>query len=437
MNWLRKAPLLFLTLCPLEAQEQTAAPAAEPAAQEEAPAAEPPAAAEETAAGEPATEEPATAVEEDGDTPLIRVARETALMGKASAEQYAELRRMLQEGADPLEENRLGCNAMFYLHGVPGLADRLKAEKLLPPELALRVPAGKSDFLLYLALRAAQANLTEAPGSLKYLSTRYCKPVYTRTQELLAAMLKQDSLTADEIRTMADCLAVMRAADPKKSASFINKLPYWKNSEQMIHPIPLALVRNLAALHWKVDTRNLRAALDKLALMLPANRDDMIDCAAGAPARSLMALLVEQEGKKAEPVLRRFAKAYDPDAAYAALELLLQLKGCPLPEVQGTPATPLEAYSEAAHVDAAVYHGTWQELEPAAISRAAALFRALGLPLHAEMLENLVQDGTLAVDPDDALDLRYRYEEINEPSPRTTILRRLLDQQDPAATPLP
>lgn len=407
-------------------------------------------------AGAPAQEAPATApeapaaaavdeaVDADGNTPLIRAAmRLNGLMRYSSPvppEAWKEAEdavfQLLAGGADPLRENNRGCNALFFLHANPDWVERLRRENLLPPELAVRIPAGRTEFLHYISLRAAQAQMpyTVSLGDPGYLSRRYCKPAYGRCRELVEELLQKSELAGESAAALADALEVMRAADAEKAADFIDTLPLWQHGEQMMQPVPLALLQALQDTHWKPNVANIRTALDKLASMLPASKEDMIDCAAARPVRVLLHLLVYQEGPRAMPELERLAQAYDPDAACAAMELMLQLRGGHhLPELQAEPATPFERLAEAYRVDDAVYHGNWRRLDPAAILRAAECMRSLEgtpCPLHAAMLESMVKDGQLAVAEDDALNLRYSYEEIDEPAPRRLILSHILAQHD-------
>ena len=404
-------------------------------------------------AGAPAQEAPAAApaavavdevVDADGNTPLIRAAmRLNGLMRISSPvppevwkEAEDEVFQLLADGADPLRENNQGCNALFFLHANPDWVERLRRDNLLPTELAVRIPAGHTEFLHYLSLRAAQARMPYAVslGDPGYLSRRYCKPAYGRCRALVEELLGCSEIAGEDAAALADALEVMRAANAEKAADFIDSLPLWQHGEQMMQTVPLALLQALQDTRWTPNVANIRTALDKLASMLPASKEDMIDCAAARPVRVLLHLLVYQEGPGAKPELERLAKAYDPDAACAAMELLLQLRGGRhLPELADEPTTPFERLAEAYRVDDAVYHGNWQELDPAAILRAAECMRSLEgtpCPLHAAMLESMVQDGRLAVSDDDALNLRFRYEEIDEPAPRRCILSHILAQYD-------
>ena len=403
-------------------------PAGLPAQEAQAPAPEAPAAA--------AVDEVADA---DGNTPLILAAMHlSGLMRqnrnvppeewKAAEDQVFQL---LASGADPLRENNRGCNALFFLHDAhPDWVARLRRENLLPPELAVRIPAGHAEFLHYISLRAAQVRMTAAGGDPKYLSRRYCQPAYGRCRELVEELLNRSELSGEDAAALADALEVMRAADAEKAADYIDSLPLWQHGEQMMQPVPLALLHALQERGWTPNVANIRTALDKLASMLPASKEDMIDCTAARPVRVLLHLLVYQEGPGAMPELKRLAEAYDPDAACAAMELMLHLRGFHLPEPSAAPATPLEQLAETCRVDEAVYHDRWRELDPAAILRAAECMRNLEetpCPLHAAMLEGMVKDGQICVAEDDALNLRFRYEEIDEPAPRRLILSRILE----------
>ena len=88
--------------------------------------------------------------------------------------------QLLKLEHDPLHENKVGCNAVFYLSGMPDFYQRLNAEGLIPRELALRIPHEEGALLRYMRLRNNQALLSKSAGSHQYLMRRYCTPAMER-----------------------------------------------------------------------------------------------------------------------------------------------------------------------------------------------------------------------------------------------------------------
>ncbi|MGN0865152.1 MAG: hypothetical protein ACI4P8_03275 [Akkermansia sp.] len=377
--------------------------------------------------------------DDNGDTPLLRWSAAAAREPKAARLLEPLITWQLQEGADPLRENAQGCNALFYLHALPEFLARLQQAKLLPPELALRLPREEAALQRYIALRAAQVPLAPAEGSLRYLSSQYGLPAYKRALTLLRHYLTLDTLRRIPPGGLADTLAFLRMADAERAYAFIEGLSLWQHGEHFLEEVPAQLLEELRVQHWRVAPGKLRQALNKLATMLPASRDEMIDCYAAAPMAALLEMLVAQEGERALPDLLRYAKSYDPELVQACLRLQLRLRGITPPDETDSPSDEEQRTLRAALLtDAALHRGCVGDWDPALLPDAIRALRAHQLPQHAALLESLTNEqGELAVTEEGLPLLRARYDALQEESPRSVILRALLRRDDEAKSAPP
>jgi hypothetical protein len=373
--------------------------------------------------------------DEQGDTPLIIAARGAYTMPTAARIQLLEpiLKDLLQQGHDPLHENKSGCNAVFYLAGIPDLYQSLVNEELLPRELALRIPHEEGALLRYMRLRNNQALLVKAPGSRDYLTRRYCTPAFSRAERLVRNYLTATTLTRIPQGALADCLAFMHLANPPAAENFINSLPLWEHGEHFLEEIPAHLLSTLHSMDWKVNPALLRKALHKLGTLLPVSKDDMIECAASAPMSTILEMLTSQEGTGAMPELQQYAAAFDPEIVHTALALEMKLRGIPRP---WEPAfnrftnPDLVEIKDALRVDSAIRRGRMDILAAAQLTQAVATFRKHQMPLHADMLDGIVEGDRIILRPELRPAFRTRYEELREQSPHVALLRYLMQHPE-------
>ena len=271
--------------------------------------------------------------DENGDTLLISLARSACTMPDESRKKLAEplISAFLKHGYDPLHENEAGCNAVFYLAGMPDFYARLVADNLLPRELALRIPHEEGALLRYMRLRNNQALLAKSTGCHDYLTRRYCTPAMERAQRLVQNYLAAASVSQIPQGALGDCLAFMHLARPQAAERFINSLTLWEHGEHFLEEIPALLLKTLHSMGWNVNPDLLRKALHKLGSMLPVSQDDMIECAASAPMSLILEMLTQREGAGALPELRQYAEAFDPEIVHTALSLQMKLRGLPRP----------------------------------------------------------------------------------------------------------
>lgn len=385
------------------------------------------------AAGQQAVQELKT----EGDTPLIRLCRAAAENTDETAreEQEALIAGMLKNGADALAENSAGCNALFYLHALPRFKHELEAQKLLPRELALRIPHDETQLLRYMRLRTAQARLCPAEESRDYLIRRYCAPAYGRAQALLGNYLAAGSLCKIPQDALKTVPAFMLTADFQRAHAYVNNLHLWQHGEHFLEEIPAAFLQSLLELNWQVNPGKLRLALQKLNSMLPSTQEDMIDCFAADPMAQLLELLVSHEGERALPDLQRYAKSYDPELVQACLRLQMKLKNIIPPDELPEPPddSELADMREALLVDAALHRGNLDGLTPATLQRAATYLQNKGLTRHAEIIFSMLEEGEIIVTDSSMPAVRALYEDLQEQRPRVVLLKRLLEQPPPPA----
>ncbi len=355
---------------------------------------------------------------------------------------------LLRHGADPLMENEAGCNAIFYIEGKPELVKRLAEEKLLPRELALRIPSGGAALTRYIRKRAAQATLTRHEGSLAYLSRRYCAPAYDRVFERLQRYLRAESSAHLPPSALRDCLAFLRVADRKKIEDWVNSNPLWEHSEHFLEEIPERFLAALCELNWAVEPARLRQALSKLDTMLPKAKEDMIECFAGIPMSQLLRMLNTVDPAAAEPLMREYADSRDSTLAAEALCLQLERRNLPRPEPHalearlqpagkdGSLSAEQKNLLELAKVDDAATNADWAGVDAAMARRVQAELRRLGLAHHAELLSLLIENDSITTDADALAEVRSAWSDPAVPSPQVKMARNLL-QHPEYCRPLP
>lgn len=375
--------------------------------------------------------------EEDtqGDTLLIAAARAAYSMPSAARVQLMEplLLNMLKRDCDPLHENSAGCNAVFYLAGMPEFYQRLCSENLLPRELALRIPHEEGALLRYMRLRNNQALLSKSAGSHQYLTRRYCTPALERAQRLVQNYLGATSVSRIPAGALSDCLTFMHLASPQAAEGFINSLTLWEHGEHFLEEIPAHLLSTLHSMGWNVNPALLRKALHKLGTLLPVSKDDMIECAASAPMSKILEMLSNREGMGAMPELQQYAAAFDPEIVHTALALQMKLKGLPRPweaEFSRLTAPELVEIREALQADAAIRHGRMDSLSGSQLTAAGAVLRKHGMPRHADMMEGIVEGDQVILRPELRPAFRTRYEELREAAPHVVLLRFLMEHEE-------
>ncbi|MBQ8516976.1 MAG: hypothetical protein IJ498_05300 [Akkermansia sp.] len=376
----------------------------------------------------------------NGDTLLIRLCRLASTM---TAEQRRHLQPLiallLKSGENPLQENLSGCNAMFYINGMPELMQELGKEYRLPRELTLRLPYETAALLRYMRLRSAQQRHAVNPGSRAYMLRRYCKPAFPRAEKLFRHFMEQDSLRNIPDGALGDCLDFMRVAEPEKTDQYINGLNYWEHGEHFLEELPGLLLRDLHRLNWPVNPGNLRLALLKLHSMLPTSQDDMIDCDAAGPMIQLLELLTAQEGIRAMNDVRKCAESHDPNLAQAALRLQMKLMGLTPPDEMDVRdeslSEELRSIRSTLLTDAALRYCEPDAITADMLRQAIECCKQHGMPLRAELMQALQEGRRLPLSAAAMPAISTAYNEIRESSPSVVLLHYLLEHPQLLSAP--
>lgn len=357
---------------------------------------------------------------------------------------------LLRNKADALRENADGCNTIFYLQEQPRLLKELNEQKLLPRELAVRIPHDEAALLRYMRQRVAQEKLARTAESHAYLVRRYCTPAYSRADKLLDKYLRAEMRRSIPISAVEDTLAFMRLADSPEAEKKINALPLWEHGEHFLEEVPEHLLQTLELLDWNVAPELLEHALDKLDSMLPRTDGDMIDCNAGYPMAILLEMRARHKDDKLAGLLERFAHSRDSYLAYTALSLQLRERNLPLPDPEtlanlfqkeggSTEEMPelQRRLLECAIVDSAICNCELSRLEPNMLRRTRRTLEDMGMPKHAALLEKMTDEEGLTVGEESLRDISEEYIQLPSPAPRVVLARYILEHPDLFRNPEP
>ncbi len=360
---------------------------------------------------------------------------------------------LLSQGADAMHENDQGCHAIFFLQSKPELLNKLQQKKLLPKELAMRIPYDTLALNRYMRLRVHQATCTSHAACRDYLSRKYCAPAYDRVEKKLSYYLSCEASGRIPKGAIEDCLAFLRLADAERAAAYVNDLRYWQHGEHFIEEIPVRVLQALHNLNWEVDSAKLHTALKRLQTLLPKEGEDMISCHSALPLVMVLEMLERQEGQAVQPLIQEFTASRDPEVAYYAYRILLKQNNLPAPEPAELEAawgitTAADAklsnaqrtVYECARVDEAIRTGKIDSVSADELLRVETHLRNTGLTPYADAVAMLVQDGRLTTDPYVRQAARHRYQELVSPAPRAANARYILEHPEsfkakPTSTP--
>ena len=351
---------------------------------------------------------------------------------------------LLSQGADAMHENDLGCNALFFMQSKPDLLNTLQQKKLLPKELAMRIPYDTLALNRYMRLRVNQASCTTHAACRDYLSRKYCAPAYDRVEKKLSHYLACEASERIPKGAIEDCLAFLRLADAQRAAAYVNDLLYWQHGEHFIEEIPVRVLQALHNLHWDVDTAKLHTALKRLQTLLPKEGEDMISCNSARPLVMVLEMLERREGQAVQPLILEFTTSRDPEVAYYAYRILLKQNNLPAPEpaeleqawgittaADTKLSTEQRTIYECARVDAAMRTGKLDAVSADELQRVETHLRKTGLTPYADAVAMLLQDGQLSTDPYVRQAAHHRYQELVSPAPRAANARYILEHPEP------
>ncbi len=214
------------------------------------------------------------------------------------------------------------------------------------------------------------------------------------------------------------CLVYMLKLNESVAYSSVDALESWTHSEHFLEYHPGLFLDVLVDLKWPVRDDRLRIAIEKLESLLPTNKKDMIDCAAGKPLGKLLQLLAYQKKADAHADIEKYRRSPDPYLSYAAQLAALELRRRPKPTLselvrkhwQINTAHDLSRLSEpqrliaeciAAHDGALA--GVFVDWMPAERIRETALYwKAKGFPHHAAALLRFLSEDQQSISDDAA-----------------------------------
>lgn len=393
----------------------------------------------------------------EGNTPLLHLCKELEMDYRyRNNPHYAQavdkaVALLLEHKASAMHENHYGCNAVFFLQSKPELKNKLTQRKLLPKELAVRIPYESLALRRYMQLRVEQAKHTKHKACLEYLSRRYCAPAYSRVKERLDGYLAQESGRNIPHGAIEDCLSFLLLANATEAQAYVNELVYWEHGEHFIEEIPALLLTALIDTQWPVRSDKLRSAIKQLHHLLPNEGEEMISCSVARPMGELLELLLCVEGDSALGLIREYADNRDPELAYLAYTILLRRKGLPAPEPQeletklgftdglapdGLTDSQKELYL-GAKVHEALRHGNITNVSEAEFRSAQQYFLNLGLEKHAQAIDMLFSDGALSQDPYTIQAAHHRYQELLSPAPGAVMARYIIEHPEILKSPSP
>ena len=133
------------------------------------------------------------------------------------------------------------------------------------------------------------------------------------------------------------------------------------------------------------------------------------------------------------PELQQYAAAFDPEIVHTALVLQMKLRGLPTPwdaSFLRFTRPELVEIRQALRADAAIRRGRMDNLQARQLTDAAAVLRKHNMPLHAEMMEDIVEGESIILRPELRPAFRTRYEELREEAPLVALLRYLMEHKD-------
>ncbi len=203
-------------------------------------------------------------------------------------------------------------------------------------------------------------------------------------------------------RALYASLVYMLDLDENVARDSIDALNYWRHSEHFLEYHPSLFLDVLVELRWPVRVDRLRHAITKLESLLPTDKRDMIDCAAGKPIGKLLQLLAYQDRAGASSDIEKYRRSPDPYLSYAAQLAALELRHRPKPTLkelvedlwgihtreqllQLRPAQRLIAECIAAH-EGAMSGRFVPWFDAVSLVYTAKLWRQKGFPEHADAL---------------------------------------------------
>lgn len=345
---------------------------------------------------------------------------------------------LLAAGTNPDAPDEHGNSARLYLLGGAPFTRELQSRGLLRESPAAeRIPEVPADFAAYVQRKLEQWS-GPLPDAAREQLRQSCLPAVPLALHRLDHQLRRPLTSTQQQQELKNLLRFLQLVDRDGTQAHIAALPLWTHAEHFIESGPGTLLETLAELKWPMPAEQLRPAIERLSRMLPASKDDMIDCNAALPLSQLLEMLYEQEGDAAWPTIEPYLHSGDPQMSCAAH--LLELRHLKLPAPDEEQLSPyLEGLSGIAQeqlqdlilccrVDRALTRDEPELLHPDDLQQAPAALRDLGADAHARLIDQTLAAGPLTEESWQLLRQQYIY--LREDPPRLQAARFILSHPE-------
>lgn len=345
---------------------------------------------------------------------------------------------LLAKGTSPDIPDEHGNSARLYLMGDADFTRELQSRGLLreaPP--AENIPEAPAEFDAYIRRKLEQWS-APLPAAAREELRQSCRPAIPQALRRLDDLLRRPLTTRDQQQNLKNLLHFLHNTDREQAQTHIAALPLWTHAEHFIESGPGTLLEALREQQWPVPAEQLRPAIERLSRMLPASKDDMIDCNAALPLSQLLEMLYEQEGDAAWPTIEPYLRSGDPQMSCAAHLLELKRRNLPTPdeaqltpylqELSGISNEQLQDLILCCRVDQAITRDEPALLQSGDLQQAPARLRDIGAAEHARLLDSTLARGPLSEENWQLLRQQYIY--LREDPPRLQAARFILNHPE-------
>lgn len=345
---------------------------------------------------------------------------------------------LLAAGANPDAPDEHGNSARLYLLGDDDFTRELQSRGLLrEAPAAERIPEAPAAFASYVQRKLEQWS-GPLPAAAREQLRKNCLPAVPLALHRLDHQLRRPLTSTAQQQELKNLLRFLHLVDRDGAQAHIAALPLWTHAEHFIESGPGTLLEALAELKWPMPAEQLRPAIERLSRMLPASKDDMIDCNAALPLSQLLEMLYEQEGDAAWPTIEPYLHSGDPQMSCAAHLLELRHRKLPAPDeeqlspyleqLSGIAQEQLQDLILCCRVDRALTRDEPGLLHPDDLQQAPAALRDLGADAHARLIDQALAAGPLTEESWQLLRQQYIY--LREDPPRLQAARFILSHPE-------
>ncbi len=345
---------------------------------------------------------------------------------------------LLAKGTSPDIPDEHGNSARLYLLGDDDFTRELQSRGLLrEAPAAERIPEAPAAFASYVQRKLEQWS-GPLPAAAREQLRKNCLPAVPLALHRLDHQLRRPLTSTAQQQELKNLLRFLQLVDRDGAQAHIAALPLWTHAEHFIESGPGTLLEALAELKWPMPAEQLRPAIERLSRMLPASKDDMIDCNAALPLSQLLEMLYEQEGDAAWPTIEPYLHSGDPQMSCAAHLLELRHRKLPAPDeeqlspyleqLSGIAQEQLQDLILCCRVDRALTRDEPGLLHPDDLQQAPAALRDLGADAHARLIDQALAAGPLTEENWQLLRQQYIY--LREDPPRLQAARFILSHPE-------